>query len=92
MADERPKGKTPSKDDRTSDASPQDTAEAKRLEARRRFLLGGAAALPLIVIVRAANADPEGSISFCISLTGRPASDHKLGDAGESLFECLDDD
>jgi len=78
MADERPKGEIPRRDDGASDASPQDTMEAKRLEARRRFLLGGAAALPVILHVTAIGAqvdppppvDPIGSFSFCLSLTG----------------------
>ena len=73
MADERPKGEIPRRDDGASDASPQDTMEAKRLEARRRFLLGGAAALPVILHVTAIGAqdvDVIGSKSYCVSLTG----------------------
>ena len=69
MADERPIGNIPRRDDRASDVSPPDTMEAKRLEARRRFLLGGAAALPVFLHVTATSAahqpDNVGGSGFC---------------------------
>ena len=80
---------------RTQGASvptPQEPAESKRLEARRRFLLGGAAALPLIVNVRAAHGD-SGSLSFCLTVFG--PGDHELEEEEEgnlTLFECDDPD
>ena len=67
MADERPKGDTPRRDDRAPGSTPQSLAEAKRLEARRRFLLG-AAAIPVLVTVNRANASI--SVSNCISMLG----------------------
>ncbi len=49
-----------------------DAAEEKRLAARRRFLLGGAAAVPMVVTaIRAEAQDPVG-ISVCLSMSGNP--------------------
>mgnify|MGYP001816812291 CR=1 FL=1 len=54
--------------------NPGGTAERKRMEARRRFLLGGAAALPIIVVAGNARANQKvGSLSKCESLGGEPA-------------------
>jgi hypothetical protein len=51
--------------------TPQESAESKRLEARRRFLLGGAAALPVILTVTEVKADAEMTgRSHCLSLGG----------------------
>ena len=65
--------------------TPQELAESKRLEARRRFLLGGAAALPVILHVTAIGAEEEGSFSFCVSLTGGVEKQISL-----TAFECED--
>ena len=83
MADERPIGNIPRRDDRASDVSPPDTMEAKRLEARRRFLLGGAAALPVMLHVTATSA-AEGGSGFCSPRGGirRPA------EGSTTLFIC----
>ena len=76
MADGRSKQDIPGRDEAAPGPTPQNSAEAKRLQARRRFLLGGAAALPVILHVTAIGADePEpgdvvGSFSFCVSLLG----------------------
>ncbi|MEE8119936.1 MAG: hypothetical protein V3T55_00300 [Anaerolineales bacterium] len=79
MADGRSKQGVPGRDEAAPGPTPQNSAEAKRLQARRRFLLGGAAALPVILHVTATGAqvdppppvDPIGSFSFCLSLTGQ---------------------
>ena len=75
MADERPKGDTPRQDDGVPGSTPQRSAEAKRLEARRRFLLGGAAALPVIFTVTElkAGAKVTGE-SVCLSIFGVEAT------------------
>ena len=71
MADERPKGDTPRQDDGVPGSTPQSSAEAKRLEARRRFLLGGAAALPVIFTVTELKAvETQTGGSVCLSLGG----------------------
>ena len=73
MADGRSKQGIPERDETAPGPTPQNSAEAKRLQARRRFLLGGAAALPVILHVTAICAqdvDVIGSKSYCVSLTG----------------------
>ncbi len=83
MADERPIGNIPRRDDRASDVSPPDTMEAKRLEARRRFLLGDAAALPVMLHVTATSA-AEGGSGFCSPLGGT----RRLVDGSTTLYVC----
>ena len=96
MADGRSKQGIPGRDEAAPGPTPQNSAEAKRLEARRRFLLGGAAALPVILHVTAIGADvPEpgddvGSISFCVSLTGQPSDEHDLVEGSTTAFICDD--
>ena len=88
MADERPKGDTPRQDDGVPGSTPQRTAEAKRLEARRRFLLGGAAALPVIFTVTELKADDEfaSGESVCLSVFG---SDDFKGDKLSGLCTLI---
>ncbi len=58
MADGRPKDNTLGRNAGASGSTPQEIVEAKRREARRRFLLGGAAALPVLITVTRARAAP----------------------------------
>ena len=66
MADGRPKENTLDRNAGASGSTPQDSAEAKRLEARRRFLLGGAAAIPTLVTVNRAKAQML-TLSQCVA-------------------------
>ncbi len=78
MADGRSKQGIPGRDEAAPGPTPQNSAEAKRLQARRRFLLGGAAALPVILHVTAIAADEHvpppvdviGGTGFCSQLGG----------------------
>jgi hypothetical protein len=55
--------------DGASSSGSHDVSEAKRLAARRRFLVGGAAALPVIVAVTAARgANEKKGVSVCMSI------------------------
>lgn len=77
VADERPKEVIRRLDDGAPGSTPQDSAEAKRLEARRRFLLGGAAAIPILVTVNRAKAK---NFSVCMSAFGKdPGMAHPPG-------------
>ena len=67
VADERPKEVIRRLDDGAPGSAPQGSAEAKRLEARRRFLLGGAAAIPVLVTANRAKAV---GVSTCLSQLG----------------------
>ncbi len=49
-------------------STPHDVAEAKRLEARRRYLIGGASALPLIVTIGRSRQAFAASQNVCLSL------------------------
>ena len=69
MADGRLKENTPDRDDRASGSTPQEIVEAKRLEARRRFLLGGAAALPVLMTLTRARAAPI-TLTACAAILG----------------------
>ncbi len=69
MADGRPKENTLDRDDRASGSTPQEIVEAKRLEARRRFLLGGAAALPVLITMTGARAAPI-TLTACAGILG----------------------
>ncbi len=54
------------------DPEGSDAVEEKRRAARRRFLLGGASALPVIVSVAAVKAQgPPVGLSVCASILGR---------------------
>ncbi len=88
MADERPIGNIPRRDDRASDVSPPDTMEAKRLEARRRFLLGGAAALPVMLHVTATSAGEEGGSGFCSPRGGIRRPHEDTDPDNPTLFIC----
>ncbi len=68
VADGRSKEDISRRGDGSSGSMPQDSAEAKRLEARRRFLLGGATAAPILVTVNRAKAI---GFSVCQSLRGK---------------------
>ncbi len=68
VADGRSKEDISRRGDGSSGSTPQDSAEAKRLEARRRFLLGGATAAPILVTVNRAKAI---GFSVCQSLRGK---------------------
>ena len=68
VADGRSKEDISRRGDGFSGSTPQDSAEAKRLEARRRLLLGGAAAVPILVTVNRAKAI---GFSLCQSLRGK---------------------
>ena len=70
MASGRPKEDAPKRYVGDSGIAPQASAEAKRLEARRRFLLGGAAAIPILVTANRAKAV---GISTCLSQLGIPS-------------------
>ncbi len=91
VADERPKEVIRRLDDGVPSSTPQDSAEAKRLEARRRLLLGGAAAVPILVTVNRAKAI---GFSACQSLRGKsqdpgnpaPGSPTDFGGGGQ---ECM---
>ncbi len=74
VADGRSKEDISRRGDGAPGSTPQDSAEAKRLEARRRFLLGGAAAIPILVTVNRAKAV---GFSVCMSLRNK-------GDTGEA--------
>ena len=65
MVDESPKKGVEKSGGEEANPTPQDAAEAKRLEARRRFLLGGATAAPILVTVNRAKAI---GFSVCQSL------------------------
>ena len=69
MVDRRSKQGIPGRDEAAPGPTPQNSAEAKRLQARRRFLLGGAAALPVILHVTATRAAHQpagvGGSGFC---------------------------
>ena len=67
VADGRSKEDISRRGDGSSGSTPQYSAEAKRLEARRRFLLGGAVATPILVTVTRANAV---GFSRCFSIFG----------------------
>ncbi len=72
MADGPGKEGEPNRAQGASGPTPQESAESKRLEARRRFLLGGAAALPVILTVTEVKADDiPSSRSTCLSLGGQ---------------------
>ncbi len=88
VADGRSKEDISRRGDGSSGSTPQDSAEAKRLEARRRFLLGGATAAPILVTVNRAKAI---GFSVCQSLRGKgdnpgmpaPGSPTDFGGGGE---------
>ena len=67
MADGRLKEGVPGGDDRAPGSTLRTSAEAKRLSARRRFLIGGAAAIPIIVTANRAKAV---GVSTCLSQFG----------------------
>ena len=75
MTDGRPKEDTPRQDDRAPGSTPQMSAEAKRLEARRRYLIGGASALPLMVTIGRSRQAFAASENVCQSLLGNPNFD-----------------
>ena len=54
-------------------STPHDVAEAKRLEARRRYLVGGASALPLIVTIGWSRRAFAASENVCASLLAQGA-------------------
>ena len=56
-------------------STPHDVAEAKRLEARRRYLIGGASALPLIVTIGWSRRANAASMNVCLSLMDNPDFD-----------------
>ena len=68
MTDESPKRGGENSGGEEATPTPQDSAEAKRLKARRRFLLGGATAAPILVTVNRAKAI---GFSVCQSLRGK---------------------
>lgn len=90
VADGRSKEDISRRGDGSSGSTPQDSAEAKRLEARRRFLLGGATAAPILVTVNRAKAI---GFSVCQSLRDKnqdpgnpaPGSPTDFGGGGQ---EC----
>lgn len=101
MADRRSKQGVPGRDEAAPGPTPQNSAEAKRLQARRRFLLGGAAALPVILHVTAATAaetvesaegDPQGkvigSLSFCVSFSRGVGGTPVQFDKSDTAFIC----
>ncbi len=53
----------------------QDLSESKRLAARRRFLLGGAAMVPVIVTIGQREAHAA-SMLLCLSLDLKPKEDY----------------
>ena len=69
MVDDRSKEDFSRRGDGVPGSTPQDSAEAKRLEARRRFLLGGATAIPILVTVNRAKAATR---SECFSSIDKP--------------------
>ncbi len=91
VADGRSKEDISRRGDGSSGSTPQASAEAKRLEARRRLLLGGAAAVPILVTVNRAKAI---GFSVCQSLRGKdqdpgnpaPGSPTDFGGGGQ---ECM---
>ena len=91
MADGRSKQGIPGRDEAAPGPTPQNSAEAKRLQARRRFLLGGAAALPVILHVTAIGAakHPDvptiGGSGYCFSFTGGVQAQW---DGSLTLFVC----
>ncbi len=92
VADGRSKEDISRRGDGSSGSMPQDSAEAKRLEARRRFLLGGATAAPIVVTVNRAKAI---GFSVCQSLRGKggkmgdpaPGSPTDFGGGGQSASQ-----
>ena len=70
-----------SEGDVPSESSP-DSAERKRLAARRRFLVGGAAAVPLILTFGHREAHAAG-MSVCMSQVGFPGEG-----GGTPTFVC----
>ena len=87
MADGPGKEGEPNRAQGDSVPTSQDSAESKRLEARRRFLLGGAAAFPVILHVTAARAQSRfNSKSFCMSRFGNPGNP-QMG-MSETTFVC----
>ena len=69
MADGPRKKGDPNRPQGAPGPTPEASAETKRLEARRRFLLGGAAALPAILTVTEVKAqEQKTSPSNCASL------------------------
>ena len=96
MVDGRPKDNTLGRNDGAPGSAPQGSAEAKRLEARRRFLLGGAAAIPMVVTVNLAKAQDEDdlfTLSECVAAINDPmfpstfsALKNKFADASRVKF------
>jgi hypothetical protein len=65
---ENKNGKSPG-----SIVTPEGAADRKRMEARRRFLVGGAAALPVVISAgNARAAERVTTLSKCTSLGGEP--------------------
>ena len=96
VADGRPRVNVPKRGDGVLGVMPQESAEAKRLEARRRFLLGGAAAIPMVVTVNLAKAQDEDdllTLSECVAAINDPMFDsafpalkNKFADASRVKF------
>ena len=72
MTDEQPARARPQRDDDRRAPAPRGGAEAKRLEARRRFLLGGAAAISVVVTPQRGSAV---TWTECALQVGGPDSD-----------------
>ena len=66
MADEHSADERKTKGDGNRRLSPQESEEAKRLEARRKFLLGGAAAIPALFTAKRANATI--TLTYCAEM------------------------
>ena len=81
MVDGRPKDNTPGRNAGASGSTLQESAEAKRLEARRKFLLGGASAVPFLVTFHRAKAATI-SVTECVLQLG----DSGLVDEARAFF------
>ena len=66
MADGHPADEVKKRDDGNRRLSPEESEEAKRLEARRKFLLGGAAAIPALLTAKRANATI--TLTYCAQM------------------------
>ena len=93
MTDGRSKEDISRRGDGVPGSTPQDSAEAKRLESRRKFLLSGAGAIPMLVTVNRAKAK---TFSDCISLGGKDEFPGKANPKGTTFAEnaegfCKDD-